>query len=91
MACDGLGGFSAWLGGAPRLAWMAQILVVIVRRVAGMTLRLAWRILRLVRRALSLIVWILRLAGGPETGWMALILFERVLKLARRTMRLVSL
>ena len=63
---------------------MAQILVVIVMRVAGMTLRLAWRILRLVRRALSQIVWILRLAGGPETGWMALILFERVLKLARK-------
>ena len=70
---------------------MAQILVVIVMRVARMTLRLAWRILRTVRRALSLIVWILRLAGGPETGWMALILFERVLKLARKALRLVSL
>ena len=65
---------------------MAQILVVIVMRVAGMTLRLAWKILRLVRRALSLIVWILRLAGDPETGWMALILFERVLKLARKAL-----
>ena len=63
-----------------RLTWLA----VKALRQAGM-------VLRLVRRALSLIVWILRLAGGPETGWMALILFERVLKLARKALRLVSL
>jgi hypothetical protein len=70
---------------------MAQILVVIVRRVAVITLRLAGKILRLVRRVLSLAVCILRLAGGPGTGWMALVLFERVLKLARKALRLVSL